>query len=127
MEPFVRHLDDLEWAGWPAEQVSERGAVTWKALQGANGDEDTHLTLGVARVLKDQSLEAHRHTQPETYYVLSGSGLVTIENKEFEVSADSMIYIPGDALHKINNYSDEELRILYLFSEPDFSKVIYRF
>jgi mannose-6-phosphate isomerase-like protein (cupin superfamily) len=127
MDPIVRHLDDLEWAGWPVDQVAERGAVTWKALQGANGDIGTDLTLGVARILKDQSLEAHRHLQPETYFVLSGSGVVTIEHKEIEVASNSMIFIPGDALHQINNYSDEELRILYLFSEPDFSKVIYRF
>ena len=127
MDPIVRHLDDLEWAGWPADQVHERGAVTWKALQGAHGDEGTDMTLGVARILKDQSLEAHRHVQPETYYVLSGAGVVTIDHKEIEVTADCMIFIPGDALHQINNYSDEELRILYLFSEPDFSKVIYHF
>ena len=127
MEPVIRSLDDLDWAGWPADQIAERGAVTWKALQGANGDHDTHMTLGVARVLKGESLEAHRHVQPETYYVLRGSGVVTIEHKEHEVSVDTMVFIPGDALHRIDNYSDEELRILYLFNEPDFSKVIYRF
>lgn len=127
MDPIVRHLNDLEWAGWPADQVAERGAVTWKALQGANGDHGTDMTLGVARVLKGQSLEAHRHLQPETYYVLSGSGVVTIEHKEIEVTPHHMIFIPGDALHRIDNYSDEELRILYLFAEADFSKVVYRF
>ena len=96
-------------------------------IQQGNGDHGTHLTLGVARVLKGESLEAHRHLQPETYYVLSGAGVVTIDNVEHAVVADHMVFIPGDALHRIDNYSDEELRILYLFTEPDFSKVVYRF
>ena len=33
----------------------------------------------------------------------------------------------GDALHQINNYDDEPLRILYLFATPHFSDVIYKF
>ena len=126
MDPIIRRLDDYEWAGWPEEQVRARGEVTWKALQGDPTDE-TDMVLGVARVLKGQSLEAHRHEPPETYYVLSGSGIVTIEHKEYPVDPDTMLYIPGDALHQINNYEDEPLRILYLFATNDFGNVIYRF
>lgn len=126
MEPIVRKLDDYEWTGWPADQVADRGEVTWKALQG-NPDEGTDMVLGVARVLKGQSLEAHRHKEHETYYVLSGSGVVTIEHVEYPVEPDTMIFIPGDALHQINNYNDEPLRILYLFATDDFGKVVYRF
>ena len=127
MEPIIRKLSEGEWAGWPKEQVAARGKVSWKALQGVNDDEETDMVLGVARVFKDESLEAHRHLQPETYYVLSGKGKVTIEHIEYDVEADTMVYIPGDALHQINNYEDEPLRILYLFATPHFSDVIYKF
>ena len=116
-----------DWSGWPDDQVAARGKVTWKALQGVNDDEDTDMVLGVARVFKGESLEAHRHLQPETYYVLSGKGKVTIEHVEYEVETDTMVYIPGDALHQINNYDDEPLRILYLFATPHFADVIYKF
>lgn len=127
MEPIIRKLSEGEWAGWPEDQVAARGKVTWKALQGVNDGEETDMVLGVARVFKDESLEAHRHLQPETYYVLSGKGKVTIEHIEYDVEADTMVYIPGDALHQINNYDDEPLRILYLFATPHFSDVIYKF
>ena len=100
MEPIIRKLSDGEWAGWPEDQVADRGKVTWKALQGVNDDEETDMVLGVARVFKDESLEAHRHLQPETYYVLSGKGKVTIEHVEYDVEADTMVFIPGDALHQ---------------------------
>ena len=127
VEPIVRRLSQGDWSGWPDDQVAARGKVTWKALQGVNDDEDTDMVLGVARVLKGESLEAHRHLQPETYYVLSGKGKVTIEHVEYEVETDTMVYIPGDALHQINNYDDEPLRILYLFATPHFADVIYKF
>jgi mannose-6-phosphate isomerase-like protein (cupin superfamily) len=127
MNPIIRKLSEGEWSGWPEDQVAARGAVTWKALQGVNDDENTDMVLGVARVLKNQSLEAHRHLQPETYYVLSGKGKVTIEHVEYDVETDTMVFIPGDALHQINNYNEEPLRILYLFATPHFSDVIYKF
>jgi len=127
MNPIIRKLSEGEWSGWPEDQVAARGAVTWKALQGVNDDENTDMVLGVARVLKNQSLEAHRHLQPETYYVLSGKGKVTIEHAEYDVETDTMVFIPGDALHQINNYNEEPLRILYLFATPHFSDVIYKF
>ena len=127
VEPIVRRLSQGDWSGWPDDQVAARGKVTWKALQGVNDDEDTDMVLGVARVFKGESLEAHRHLQPETYYVLGGKGKVTIEHVEYEVETDTMVYIPGDALHQINNYDDEPLRILYLFATPHFADVIYKF
>ncbi len=127
VEPIVRRLTEGDWSGWPDDQVAARGKVTWKALQGVNDDENTDMVLGVARIFKGESLEAHRHLQPETYYVLSGKGKVTIEHVEYDVEADTMVYIPGDALHQINNYDEEPLRILYLFATPHFADVIYKF
>jgi mannose-6-phosphate isomerase-like protein (cupin superfamily) len=127
VEPIVRRLTEGDWSGWPDHQVAARGKVTWKALQGVNDDENTDMVLGVARIFKGESLEAHRHLQPETYYVLSGKGKVTIEHVEYDVEADTMVYIPGDALHQINNYDEEPLRILYLFATPHFADVIYKF
>ena len=38
------------------------------------------MTMGVVRLRKDESLEPHRHSQPETYFTLSGRGTVTIED-----------------------------------------------
>lgn len=127
VEPIVRRLTEGDWSGWPDDQVAARGKVTWKALQGVNDDENTDMVLGVARIFKGESLEAHRHLQPETYYILSGKGKVTIEHVEYDVEADTMVYIPGDALHQINNYDEEPLRILYLFATPHFADVIYKF
>jgi quercetin dioxygenase-like cupin family protein len=127
MPAIVRRLQDVEWQGWPAEQVAARGQVSWKDLLGSNPSDGADMVVGVARVLPGQSLEPHRHTQPETYFTLSGSGTVTIDGARHEVSAGTLLFIPGDAEHGIRNDGEEELQILYAFAIADFSDVVYRF
>lgn len=85
------------------------------------------MTMGVVRIRKGESLEPHRHSQPETYFTLSGRGTVTIEGVAYAVDAGRMLFIPGNAQHQINNAEDEDLLILYAFAIKDFSKVQYRF
>jgi quercetin dioxygenase-like cupin family protein len=124
--PIVRRLQDLEWQGWPQDQVAERGKITWKTLlddapQGAN------MVMGVARLRKGDSLEPHRHAEPETYFTLSGRGIVTVEGTPHAIEAGTMVFIPGNARHQIVNVDDEELQILYAFAAGEFQKIVYRF
>jgi quercetin dioxygenase-like cupin family protein len=83
--------------------------------------------MGVARIGKGDSLEPHRHAQPETYYTLSGRGTVTIDDVVHRVEAGRMLFIPGNAQHQINNADEEDLLILYTFAVSDFSKIQYHF
>ena len=85
------------------------------------------MTVGVVRLRKGESLEPHHHAQPETYYTLSGRGTVTIDDVVHDVDPGSLLFIPGNARHQINNMHDEDLTILYAFAISDFSKVQYHF
>jgi len=121
-QALVRRLADLQWEGWPPAEAAERGAVTWKDLLGG-----PNMVMGVARVRCGESLKAHRHSEPENYYTLSGRGVVTVEGQAIAVEAGTAIYIPGDAEHQIDNAEAEDLLILYTFAVKDFSEVRYRF
>lgn len=125
--PIVRRLSDLAWQGWPAEQVASRGRVTWKDLLGGDPGEGADMVMGVARLLPGETLERHRHAQPETYFTLAGEGEVTIDGQAHRVSPGTMLFIPGDAEHGIRNDTSAELQILYAFAIADFNQVIYRF
>jgi quercetin dioxygenase-like cupin family protein len=85
------------------------------------------MTMGVVRIRQGESLEPHRHAQPETYFTLSGRGTVTIEDVVHEVEAGRMLFIPGNARHQINNVEEVDLMILYVFAISDFSKISYHF
>jgi mannose-6-phosphate isomerase-like protein (cupin superfamily) len=127
MHAASKHLDDLEWSGWPADQVAVRGLAQWKELLGSGSECQNDMTLGVVRLRTGESLEPHRHAQPETYFTLSGRGTVTIDDVVHPVDAGRMLFIPGNAQHQINNTNEEDLLILYVFAISDFSKVTYHF
>ena len=126
MSAIVRRLGDLEWEGWPAGQVAERGQVSWKELLG-DPAEGADMVMGVARLRPGETLEAHRHAQPETYFMLAGHGVVTIDGASHHIDAGTLVFIPGDAEHGIRNEKDEELQFLYAFAVADFGEVVYRF
>lgn len=127
MPTIVRRVQDVAWQGWPAEQAAARGRVSWKELLGGDPAEGADMVMGVARLLRGETLEPHRHTQPETYFTLAGRGTVTIDGTRHDVEAGTLLFIPGDAEHGIRNDSDEELQILYAFAVADFNQVVYRF
>jgi len=127
MQATSKHIDDFEWNSWPVDQVAVRGKAQWKELLGSGSGCQNDMTLGVVRLRKGESLEPHRHSQPETYYTLSGRGTVTIEDVVHCVEKGRMLFIPGDACHQINNFDDEDLMILYAFAISDFSKIQYHF
>ncbi len=126
-QALVRRIADLEWESWPAAQAAERGAVAWKDLLGGQGPGGPNMVMGVARVRCGESLKAHRHSEPENYYTLSGRGVVTVEGQAIAVEAGTAIYIPGDAEHQIDNSETEDLLILYTFAVHQWSEVQYRF
>lgn len=127
MHATAKHLDDFEWESWPADQVALRGMAQWKELLGSDSGCQNDITLGVVRLKKNESLEPHRHAQPETYYTLSGRGTVTIEGVVHPMEPGKLLFIPGNAQHQINNMEDQELLILYVFAVSDFKKIQYHF
>ncbi len=122
-----QHLDDLEWSGWPQDEVAIRGKAQWKELLGKGSACQNDMTMGVVRLKQGESLEPHSHAQPETYFTLSGRGTVTIEDVVYDVDPGRMLFIPGGSRHQINNVHAEDLTILYAFAISDFSKIQYHF
>jgi quercetin dioxygenase-like cupin family protein len=127
MQTVSKHLDEFEWTGWPLDQVATRGKAQWKELLGRGSECQNDMTIGVVRIQKNESLEPHRHAQPETYFTLSGQGTVTIEGVVHCVEPGRLLFIPGNVQHQINNSNEEDLVILYAFAISDFNKVEYHF
>ena len=127
MKAVVRRLADQPWDQWPADQIPVRGTVRWKNLFGGDASTGADLTLGVALLRKGDTLAPHRHAQPETYFGLSGRGLVTVEGEVHVLTPGTAIFIPGGAEHQIHNDSDEDFQLLYTFAVPDFGAVEYQF
>ena len=126
-EPAVVEQEAREWEAWPAEQVAQRGEAEWKTLISAGLTRTEGLTIGVARLPPGGSLHTHRHEQHEAYFVLDGTGVVTIDGTARTVGPGVAVFIPGNALHSVGATGESDLRFAYVFAADSFHDVEYVF
>src|SRR3954468_18293598 len=124
-EPVVVRQSERRWEGWP--EGSGRGAAAWKTLISAPMTPTAELTLGVSSLPPGGTLPTHHHAQAEAYFVLGGTGVVTLEGVEHEVGPGDAVFVPGDALHAVHNPAEEDLRFAYVLAADGFDDVEYVF
>ncbi|WP_455198485.1 cupin domain-containing protein [Kaarinaea lacus] len=70
-------------------------------------------SLAEATVPQGVTTKLHRHLMTEElYYILSGSGLMTLGEKQFEVSEGDSVCIQPATAHCIKNTGNDDLKIL---------------
>ena len=126
-ETAVVRPEERDWEAWPAEHVPVRGPAQWKTLISAGLTRSEALTLGIARLPPGGSLHRHHHAQPEAYYVLDGTGIVTIDSVSSAVAPGAAVFIPGHALHSVTATGEEDLRFAYVLAADAFEDVEYVF
>jgi quercetin dioxygenase-like cupin family protein len=120
---LVLQDDDHPAEGWH----DERGHLTWRTLFSAGTTPSDTLVTGVAELPEGGFLALHRHDQAETYYVLSGQGVVTLESVDHPVRPGSNVFIPGGREHGARNTGAGVLRVFYVLAADDFADVEYVF
>jgi mannose-6-phosphate isomerase-like protein (cupin superfamily) len=108
-EDLVRQESDRQITGWN----DQRGRLTWRTLFSADSTATDCFVTGVAELPEDGFLALHRHEQAETYYVLSGEGVVTLGGTAYKVRPGSSVFIPGSSEHGIRNIGTQALRFFY--------------
>ncbi len=69
----------------------------------------------------EKEVAMHFHKQhSEHVYVLSGAGLLTLDNETYRIEAGNLIYIPQATLHSVVVTSDEPMRVLSI-QAPEYS------
>lgn len=76
-------------------------------------NENTNQSLAEATVPVNTTTELHLHKHAEEiYFILSGSGEMTLGNDVFDVQPGDTICISPDTPHQIRNISTTELKFL---------------
>ena len=123
-KPLVIRTEERQLDGW---DDPVKGRISWRTLFSSDNTPTEALTAGVAELQPGGWLGLHRHTPPEIYYVLEGSGIVSLDGAEHEVTAGAAVFIPGDCEHGIRNDGTVPLRFVYAFAVSSFGEVEYRF
>jgi quercetin dioxygenase-like cupin family protein len=122
-ESFVKRVEDVKPQAWS----DARGQLSFHTLVSADVTPSNGLVAGVSTIEPAGELTTHSHAQPEVYFALEGSGIVTIDGVERKVSAGAAVFIPGDALHSIRNPFDKAFKIFYVFPADRFDEIRYDF
>lgn len=104
-----------------------RGRLTFRTIFSADSTATDAFVTGVAELAEDGYLALHRHEQAETYYVLSGTGVVTLDGIEYPVHPGSNVFIPGSSEHGIANTGTQTLRFFYVLAADAFAEIEYVF
>ncbi len=118
-EPSSYDIDDeiSDYKKNPVEALD--GATVYEMMSKAERTElDFALALGI--LPKQRKAKMHYHNvSEELYYIISGYGKVVVGDKRSDIKKGSLVYVPTDHNHALENKSDsEELKALCLSSPP---------
>jgi mannose-6-phosphate isomerase-like protein (cupin superfamily) len=107
-QPLVLHRDETPAADWPFGEM--RRIVT----AGQGGVANIH-------VAKVRNLPPFFHTgYDEIYYVLSGTGTVTLDDETIALRPGSVVVIPAGTRHSLQAADGQELEFV-IFGTPPIS------
>jgi len=77
-----------------------------------------HLAVGVVVLPPGSRSGMHGHPTPESWYVISGRGLMQIGDEVCPVEPGVVIHGPAGVDHQFINTGDEDLKALFIFAPP---------
>ncbi len=104
-----------------------KGRIRWRTRFSRPGTPTDGITCRLAELEPGGWLGLHRHAPAEVYYVLAGTGVVTLNGVESPVKAGSAVFIPGMGEHGIRQTGTDLLRFFYGFAVDSFDTVEYLF
>jgi quercetin dioxygenase-like cupin family protein len=108
----------------PQAWEDRRGTVRFRILVDAKGGPSEGLVQGIADIASGEGEAMHRHDRPETAYVLSGGGRLTLEGRDMEVHSGDMTFVPAGLAHGWKA-GEEGLRVLWSFPGDRFDEIRY--
>ncbi|MCL5985614.1 MAG: cupin domain-containing protein [Actinobacteria bacterium] len=76
-----------------------------------------NLNVGVSFFPPGTHAPGHVHeNEEEVIYCLKGYGKVYIDGKSEPIEPGTVVYFPPGSLHSVKNESDQEIKLLFIFS-----------
>lgn len=80
-----------------------------------------HLVLGTETIPPGAEIGKHRHLgQDEILFLQTGTGHVTLNDKEYDVHAGAMVFFPMNTWVTLKNTGSDDIQLIFVFSAPGF-------
>ncbi len=89
-------------------------------LIGETNSGSKEISIQITDIDPNQMQFLHSHHQQQCYYIVSGSGLMIIDDESKEVKEGDAIFIPSNSNHGIKNIGSKKL--IYLTANQAFGK-----
>lgn len=107
INPIVRYYDQTDAIECPYGTVK-------RIVTGGEGFSNVHV------VSVTQGTEHFHEEYDETYYFLSGNGILTLDNKNFPVRPGTVAAIPAGVIHSLKSDTNDSLEFI-IFGTPPMS------
>ncbi len=96
------------------------GALDWIEVLDGNDLKERGLNFVHDDILPPGvSIGPHRHTgDEEYYYIVSGNGVMTLDDQRFEVAGGDITAVYPGGVHGLENTSSDDLRIIVISTHP---------
>lgn len=81
-------------------------------LIGSKNVKDTGISIQISNIPINSEQPIHNHIPEQCYYIISGKGLMILEDEQEYVNAGDTIFIPSNKKHGIKNIGNEILQYL---------------
>lgn len=91
-----------------------------KLLIDSNTVSGTATTMGFSTFAGHTATAHMRHEVEELAYVVSGRGVLVLDDGEVEMTAGTATYIPTGVWHTVANRDDDDLTMVFVFAYPEY-------
>ena len=109
---FSKHLDDC------LEITAGDGSILREILHPGKADLQIRYSLAHAKVEVGRKTKPHKLRTCEVYYIISGHGVMHIDDQSFWVEPDCTVYIPKNSVQYIENTGKSVLKFLCIVDPP---------
>lgn len=106
MKNLIRNLSECE------QFIAGDSSVLREFLHPLKAELKLRYSLAHAKVMPGKVTKPHKLKTSEVYYILSGHGVMCINNKSFKVKPDCAVYIPPRSAQYIKNTGRKALKFL---------------
>ena len=103
MKPIVGRIEDVE------EEVVSNAVRVYRRWLISKKHGSMNFAIRVFRIEKGGMSPPDSHDWEHGVVVLSGSGIVTIDDKEYEVRRGNFLFIPPKARHSFKQTGEDDL------------------
>ncbi|RKL61842.1 cupin domain-containing protein [Thermoanaerobacteraceae bacterium SP2] len=104
------HVKKIEGTEFPAGRLT-------KVIVGPGAPvEAQNFVMGYVTIYPGGSVPLHSHEQEEVYFIVSGKGIMHVNDERENVESGNYIYIHPNSTHMLENTSNENMIMVFCYA-----------